>query len=742
MNTHPQKFACHEENRRKVCVVCGKKIVLGTKKINSFSITTVIEELIKRFVKNDFSTLDPRFPSSICISCRFALQERDQGNFTRQLVSVMPTFLNIILKKETRGTGPNLLCDCLLCATAKSNKHPRIVKGRPKKPDICPVINNSDTLHGFSHSIVTNEHKVNDLNYKNESVDFIKLCQKCLGKLEKGISHSCVPYMYKKPAQKSSNIVSLISDHLSQDQKERVAHSIIAEKQKKEPTNDNKEIVLKTAGLSSRLTLNMKRKSDVFFDADTLHRFQVHTTSTQKHMRKVTNLLRTHAGKNSVEKGVLKSLSEKSNRLDSCYKSDFLLFDIEKKKIKEKRPVIWADAETLVETVIEERNLIGGYTIKVMADGGQGFLKICFSILDDQLIEESSDSIDDSGIPAKRKLYSEGGSTTHLAKATSVKRLYMLCIVPEVKETYENFDLLFTLTNINKISFKFVSDFKVMLIVNGQQTATAKYPCPYCFITLDKMRYGHENAEDSLILKTFGDLRNDYKKFCLLTGKKSDAQQCHSTVNLPLFEEEDDKLVIEKCIVPELHILQGLVNHVFRHGLVPLVGEERAMIWPRKLNLTIKDYHGKVFEGNACRRLVREYEKLRDPDIYKDVGELAIIPYISVFRFMDNLVQCCFGEKISTEINFDKCIKDLEYALGGLPTTVTLKIHVLLLHVKQCLKNLQPGNALGLWSEQAGESVHREFKKHWERVKINSISNPRYAEQLRKTTVQLSSHHI
>ena len=43
------------------------------------------------------------------------------------------------------------------------------------------------------------------------------------------------------------------------------------------------------------------------------------------------------------------------------------------------RPVVWADAEKLIETVLDKRYFVGDYLVKVMADGGQGFFKICLS---------------------------------------------------------------------------------------------------------------------------------------------------------------------------------------------------------------------------------------------------------------------------------------------------------------------------------------------------------------------------
>lgn len=228
-------------------------------------------------------------------------------------------------------------------------------------------------------------------------------------------------------------------------------------------------------------------------------------------------------------------------------------------KKKELRPVVWADATELVDAVVNSREIVGYYAVKLMADGGQKFFKLCFTILPEDYSED-----DDDGEPTskKKKTYSEGGSVGAKAELTRVKRTIMLCIVPDIKETYDNVKILFDLTMINKISFKYVSDFKMMLLVNGMQTATATHPCPYCFITLKDLRQfkdctlkDEENGNH--ILKTYGDLKNDYNKFVSLKMDKKNASQCHNTVNFPLFDEDDEVCVIEKCVIPELYVMMG-----------------------------------------------------------------------------------------------------------------------------------------------------------------------------------------
>lgn len=294
-----------------------------------------------------------------------------------------------------------------------------------------------------------------------------------------------------------------------------------------------------------------------------------------------------------------------------------------------------------------------------MADGGQNFFKISLCILPDDyspkngensMQEDESDPEDSVTFnnSNKRMCYSEGGRLSKKGKLSSVNRLLLLCVVPGIKETHANIKLLFDLTKLNDIPFKFVADFELLLIVNGQQTATSSYPCPYCFVSLKDLRRkltpdtsldvnttasASDGAEvqNGTSLKTYGDLRRDYEKYCLLRNQgeeKECSRECHSTINLPVFNDDDDVYVLQKCVIPELHVLQGFVNHLFWQGLVTLLGKEKAVLWPRKLNLISKNYHGDAFEGNACRKLLKESDMLKDLDICGGVGIFK--PYLTL----------------------------------------------------------------------------------------------------------------
>ena len=48
---------------------------------------------------------------------------------------------------------------------------------------------------------------------------------------------------------------------------------------------------------------------------------------------------------------------------------------------QEERAVIWADSREILDKIIEIRKFQEGVQLKVMADGGQGFLKMCITVI-------------------------------------------------------------------------------------------------------------------------------------------------------------------------------------------------------------------------------------------------------------------------------------------------------------------------------------------------------------------------
>lgn len=736
----------HEENRGKVCACCGKKIFPGKKKIQHYKISENCAKLIKKYVNKKFDNNDSRFPNSICNTCRNTVFECDKNDAKRPSL-IMPNYESIILQKDTRNKSSQS-CSCYICLEARLSKISKNKQGAGNKRHFSVEINPLNGQYAASSPDTVSVYKSSTKSLSNDE-NIIKICQLCFKKIKgSGQNHKCVTTY-----DRQDNFNTLIETAPESMKEKMISHSI---KRKFESTDNsgksqNDVELLSRNSKKLKLHLHSKNKSDIIFSSQDLDEFQNHMDMSNTSMKKVTRFLRVHAGKNSVPKNYREHFSFKSKIFEKVYNCSSCDFEVENSKLKESRPVIWADAENLLNVILTERNIIGNYKVKVMADGGQGFFKVSLSVLPEDYIDGLKERDDD---------LQKHTSANKNSLPSSVYKTILLCIVPKIKESYENIKILFDLTKINNMSFQFVSDFKLLLLVNGQQTASSTFPCPYCFVTLADLKSGckeftSENkiiistdtnssvaGDESKKLKTYGDLNADYIKFCN-TGKKNkkEAKFFRSTVNTPLLVEKSDLTVLQKCPVPELHLLQGFVNHIFWNGLVKIVGRERALLWPKKLKVIPKSYHGEIFEGNACRKLLQNADMLNDQEIYSNFGIFRLQPIISAFKAMNKVVECSFSTKKVNEAILTCNIKELNRTFDATDVSESLKIHVLLNHVEKSVEYLDY-SGLGLWSEQAGESLHREFIKFWNRYKINLMDDPSYAVRLRNAVIDFSSKHI
>ena len=61
-------------------------------------------------------------------------------------------------------------------------------------------------------------------------------------------------------------------------------------------------------------------------------------------------------------------------------------------------------------------------------------------------------------------------------------------------------------------------------------------------------------------------------------------------------------------------------------------------------------------------------------------------------------------------------------------------------HLEEYLE--MEGMGMGLFSEQTGESLHSDFKKHWLHYQVKNSEVPSYAENLLRATVAYNSSHV
>ena len=138
-------------------------------------------------------------------------------------------------------------------------------------------------------------------------------------------------------------------------------------------------LTLCTRGRKKRIYLTEK-KVDVSFSSENLHNYHTDTEYSAQQMNRLAKFIRHSAGRKSVPSNYSSHISERTKLLEDNYEISIFEFDTKNIKGKEKRRVIWTNAEKIVESVLEKRNFVDNYTIKVMADGGQGFLKVSMKI--------------------------------------------------------------------------------------------------------------------------------------------------------------------------------------------------------------------------------------------------------------------------------------------------------------------------------------------------------------------------
>lgn len=136
-----------------------------------------------------------------------------------------------------------------------------------------------------------------------------------------------------------------------------------------------------------------------------------------------------------------------------------------------------------------------------------------------------------------------------------------------------------------------------------------------------------------------------------------------------ILNESYDTYVLEKCILLELHLLQGFVNHLFWKGIVCLVENENALVWSKELQ--------------ECLPLKHSWKMLKNTYILLDNKVLArkcflkMLPFVAALNSMSNVVNHCFSSREVGE-NLKANSKELIRHVKALNTSITLKIHVVI----------------------------------------------------------------
>ena len=240
------------------------------------------------------------------------------------------------------------------------------------------------------------------------------------------------------------------------------------------------------------------------------------------------------------------------------------------------RPVFLCnDVYELAKFIAQERGLdLNEVLSKFGTDVGKGKLKCGLSI-----IEEAE--LDCDSPPKKRAKY-EDGIAPALHKSTSANMMQIVAMVPSIQETYNNLKIILdNLPGLNQLEVIHSHDLKVIAIMTGIQTASSTYPCPYClwiFRETEKQKRKSKPKKQAT-LRTFGMIRDEYRKWKRSGGDKKSAKKFFNCIELPLIEYADHDRVIDKFPPPELHIFTGIFNHMYEGMLADDNLSEHAKKW-------------------------------------------------------------------------------------------------------------------------------------------------------------------
>ena len=549
-------------------------------------LTQTVKQRLCAHLKREINFEDLRFPSGICSTCRLALLKKNEQEMMACHLPKLFNFETITLPKFLRSAP--LSCNCLLCKTARKRSPKKQKQGRPSK----------DAEEKIQHKIFPTIQKQ---------------CTKCLTAIGRGNSHKC------NQQTRSKNLMVIAQKFPKAG--EQLATSIIKGK------NSSPKGTIRLSQLagpkfplvpgSSKSDENANRLS-----TEEMVQIQQATSLSNGRMRNLAAFLNRFSPKGGgVEKNFRHNFAQAGRKLEDLFDCTRSVFE-SKGKLIDRHKVVCNDIEAFVWTIISARNYSAPDTlVKLSLDNGGGFFKISLSLLD--ISEENQDTQKNS-----MQLF----GTRRLS--SGVNRIFVVGIVQDITENYTNISNLLGHLAIQKIRFVFTSDLKSANIICGIQSHSSKHPCCFCEVDCDHLLFCGE-------FRTFGSIRSNAQQFKL--SKSKSAQAFLNCTNDPLLPESDDTKVIDVIAPPELHLLLGIVNHLFStlSKVWPSVHE-----WPKNLQIRPAAYHGgESFNGPSCHKLLQNIDKL--DFLVQSNGAFNAQPWISAFRCFKTVVHSCFGMELN-----------------------------------------------------------------------------------------------
>ena len=609
----------HHDIRKLICGICFKK------KKHLQNITLALLALITTFIYSFYDLNDLSLPTVLCFQCRIYLINGDLSKIASFDYRTIPAY------HETRSKDTD--CECFLCRQWKINACTPMntVKRTPLPEHICPT---------------------------------------CHQSLKRGMNHQCSQEEFFRSAL---NLIYSKGDKLA----EQVATKVLLKKASDDGTTD---MILSNRGGGRGLKVHLGETPHLpQYSHENAMKLRNQLNCSDRQFNKIMKANRVVYGRKSVQPG-LREVVEESNSMFTTYfdskKVTVENFTIDpstkiKKTFYEEKPMIYCNnTDAFIHDLFHQRSVLTDSSIiRLGMDGGQDFLKISLNIVNE----------DEISLPPKRSRYSEGVAPL-LQKSTSVKKSFILSIMPDIKELYFNMALILSHLKCDLLHFpsklvKITADLKVVNKILGIQGHSCIHSCPFC---VDSSPFLDSDAER----RTLGGLRREYSHFESAGCPLGKAKYFYNVVHPPLIEGEDNVFIKDIFVPPELHIFTGIVNHIIDF-LITLTPSDLIINYFKSKNIVRASYHGGKFEGNQCSKIMN---KLDEMELMLQTSQNFItivncIPIIDLLRKFKVVKSSCFSYDLS--LNYKDVIRSFEESYRSLNISVTPKAHILFVHVPE-----------------------------------------------------------
>ena len=655
----PNTRLSHEQCRHKVCVICLGK---GTRTITSWQ-----KDMIQKNIFTKYKENQEILPCVICDTCRINI---DSGKTN---ASINHTKLLNNLKSLSVDPAATS-CSCEICHVAK------LTGNRAKRKTSCKRRAGRPT--------------------KEEPT--VTICKKCMDVFKRG--HKC------NMNKKYHNVKQL----LSPKSHEVVTSSFIQQNTKLRGVVTSDKMSIKTPGRPLNVAISgikKLKKDNSQISNKTLLDMQVRRNLSDNSIMGIASDLRQGGG--DVEPRFERELFNRGKLLSDFFESKEIPW-VYKEKDSDvvinvtRQSILCKDVKGLVDYICQKRKLADAL-FRVGIDGGQGFLKVCLNIIDTC-----------APVVSRRKRSRASSQKKGIFQDSGVKRLFIIGIVEDKCEMYENLREIIENLDLNKSLPEYIlaSDLKVCNIMVGIQSHTATYPCTWC--------YSKSPHKKKSKLRTYGEILKFHEAY--VKGGRKDAPKYFNCVHAPLIKGKESDEIIDLVAPAPLHLLLGVAN-----TLLDKLQEKwpHAYTWAARHNIVKKNYHGGKMEGYACKQLLRKAHILELDVPRRFTG------YARAMCHFKDVVDACFLNELKDDYLIQ--IQRFRTSYESLKINVTPKVHAVFEHVGEFCTRKNMG--LALFAEQASESVHRDFKNFWNRCK-RDMSHPDYTKNLRSCVVKYNSSHV